>query len=132
MQTGIENNHGQRRSGFELLRILAALGVLALHYNDGGIFDGLSKQVNLLVLNLNECFWAWPVDVFLMLCGYFSYQKKRVDLKKPTMLYVQLVVFTWRAVRSACCGAARAWLPGSCLHAFCRSTILWSSISRSI
>ena len=93
MQTGIENNHGQRRSGFELLRILAALGVLALHYNDGGIFDGLSKQVNLLVLNLNECFWAWPVDVFLMLCGYFSYQKKRVDLKKPTMLYVQLVVF---------------------------------------
>ena len=93
MQTGIENNHGQRRSGFELLRILAALGVLALHYNDSGVFDGLSKQVNLLVLNLNECFWAWPVDVFLMLSGYFSFRNKRVSLKKPAMLYVQLVVF---------------------------------------
>lgn len=109
MQAGIENRHSQRQSGFELLRILAVLGVVALHYNDAGMFADLSKQINVLTLELNECFWAWSVDAFLMITGYFSYKKKRIDLKKPTMLYVQLVVF--RQLGSA----IDAWKSGTTL-----------------
>ena len=82
-----------RQSNVEILRILAAMGVIALHYNDGAMYTVLDKASNLLVLQISECVWAWPVNVFIMIMGYFSYTRKSSDLKKPITLIFQLIVF---------------------------------------
>ena len=79
----------ERKSGIELLRIVAACGVIALHYNDMSI----ANQTNALALSMNECLWAWSVDVFLMISGYCSFRRQEIDWKKPVRLYVQLVFF---------------------------------------
>ncbi|MBQ9686536.1 MAG: hypothetical protein IJV41_08355 [Oscillospiraceae bacterium] len=88
-----KNPRVERQSNMELLRILAAMGVIALHYNDAAMFSGLGKEINLLVLDLDECLWAWPVDVFLMLSGFFSWKKEKVNGKKAFQLYFQLMIF---------------------------------------
>ena len=79
----------ERNSNLELLRIAAACGVIALHYNDMSI----ASQTNALALSMNECLWAWSVDVFLMISGYCSSRRMEIDWKKPVRLYVQLVFF---------------------------------------
>ena len=79
----------ERNSNLELLRIAAACGVIALHYNDMSI----ANQTNALALSMNECLWAWSVDVFLMISGYCSSRRMEIDWKKPVRLYVQLVFF---------------------------------------
>ena len=86
----------QRQSNMDLLRILAAMGVIALHYNGLEEYGGFAlsqNAVNMTLLGLNECLWAWPVNAFIMLSGYFMYKRERIDIKKPVMLFVQLVVF---------------------------------------
>lgn len=86
----------QRQSNMDLLRILAMLGVIALHYNGLEEYGGFAlsqSTVNMTLLGLNECLWAWPVNAFIMLSGYFLYRRERIDIKKPVMLFVQLVVF---------------------------------------
>ena len=89
--TGIRN---ERSSNIELLRIVAACGVIALHYNDLAI----SNETNRLVLSMSDVFWAWSVDVFLMISGFCSFRRMEFDWKKPVMLYVQLVFFRLFAV----------------------------------
>ncbi len=87
---------GQRQSNMELLRILAMMGVIALHYNglgESGGFTQAQNALNLTLLEINECLWAWPVNAFIMLSGYFLYRREKIDIKKPVMLFVQLVVF---------------------------------------
>ena len=86
----------QRQSNMDLLRILAMLGVIALHYNGLEEYGGFAlsqSAVNMTLLGLNECLWAWPVNAFIMLSGYFLHRRERIDIKKPVMLFVQLVVF---------------------------------------
>ena len=86
----------QRQSNMDLLRILATIGVIALHYNGIEEYGGFSlsqNEVNMTLLGLNECLWAWPVNVFIMMSGYFMYKREKVDIKKPVMLFVQLIVF---------------------------------------
>lgn len=86
----------QRQSNMDLLRILAMLGVIALHYNGLEEYGGFAlsqSAVNMTLLGLNECLWAWPVNAFIMLSGYFLYRRERIDIKKPVILFVQLVVF---------------------------------------
>lgn len=91
----------QRQSNMELLRILAMMGVIALHYNGLGEYGGFAltqNSFNLTLLEINECFWAWPVNAFIMLSGYFLYKRKKADngimyIYKPVKLFAQLVVF---------------------------------------
>ena len=86
----------QRQSNMDLLRILATIGVIALHYNGLEEYGGFAlsqNAVNMELLSLNECLWAWPVDAFIMLSGYFLYKREKINIKKPIMLFVQLFVF---------------------------------------
>lgn len=68
----------ERNSAFDVLRILLALFVIALHFNnsrDGGAFvfaNGISREIVLLM----EAFAICAVNVFLMLSGYFLCERK--------------------------------------------------------
>lgn len=84
-----------RQSNMELLRIIAILGVILLHYN-GGAGNGfalVTSYENTVLLYTLEFAYAWAVNAVLMLSGYFMYERKRVSMKKPIMLLVQLLVF---------------------------------------
>lgn len=85
-----------RQSNMELVRILAIMCVIALHYNlpdMGGGFAYVSNHINSAFLQAVEALSGWPVDAFLMLSGYFMCTKKRVSIRKPIELLVELIVF---------------------------------------
>lgn len=89
------NKHQEniRLTNFELLRIVAIMGVVILHYNEdiGHAFDYVdcfSVKGNILYL-LEEIFIC-SVNVFLLISGYFSIYKKQIDLMKPLILIIQV------------------------------------------
>lgn len=87
-----------RSSNIELLRILAVMGVVILHYNYseiGGAFKyAVAGSMNYHILYFLESLVACAVDLFVLITGYFLSDAKRVRLIKPVMLVVQVVVFS--------------------------------------
>ena len=83
-----------RSSNIELMRILAAFGVIARHYDDAGSFLGVSKY---FVFDMCDCFFAWVVTAFFMISGYCSFRRTEVNWEKPIKLYIQLVFFQFFA-----------------------------------
>lgn len=83
----------ERNSAFDVLRILLALFVIALHFNnsrDGGAFvfaNGISREIVLLM----EAFAICAVNVFLMLSGYFLCERKDRNAFKPISLIIKVV-----------------------------------------
>ncbi len=86
-----------RRSNIELLRIVAALGVIILHYNNpniGGGFGAAAKgSFNLAILHFFEVVFICAVNLFVLISGYFLRDSKKCDLLKPIELLTQLFVF---------------------------------------
>lgn len=83
-----------RESGIELLRILAAIGVVLLHYNDGKAFtlvqNGSAQQYTLYLL---ESIAICAVDLFILISGFFlSGTQKRSNIK-PLELIFQVIFF---------------------------------------
>ena len=84
-----------RQSNLELLRILAIMCVILLHYNNenvGHAFEYVQRRDNYYLLYTLEILSAWPVNVIMMLSGYFMSTKTRADIKKPVALMVQLIL----------------------------------------
>ena len=83
----------ERNSAFDVLRILLALFVIALHFNNswgGGAFvfaNGISREIVLLM----EAFAICAVNVFLMLSGYFLCERKDGNAFKPISLIIKVV-----------------------------------------
>ncbi|MGN0240417.1 MAG: acyltransferase [Candidatus Weimeria sp.] len=79
----------------ELLRILAAIGVIVLHYNNpmmgGGlnIAEGVNKGLLYMLEALNVC----AVNVFVLINGFFDVEHQKRDLMKPLKLIVQVMLF---------------------------------------
>ena len=80
----------ERNSNLELLRIVAACGVIARHYDDGMAFQGMAKY---FVFDMCDCFFAWVVTAFFMISGYCSFRRTENNWRKPVELYIQLVFF---------------------------------------
>ena len=80
----------QRDSNLELLRILAAFGVIVLHYNNaniGGAYGAVTAtSFGAFVLYFLEAMALCAVDLFMMITGYFQCKKRSVNLAKPLML----------------------------------------------
>lgn len=89
--------HAERQSGVELLRILAAMGVIALHYCNPGIGGGFkfveSGSINSSILLFVESLYICAVNIFMIISGYFMCRSLKADLKKPIGLLLQLIVF---------------------------------------
>lgn len=81
-----------RQSGIELLRILTACAVVMLHYNDGRAFTYVtSGGANEIALYLLESLCICAVDLFVLICGYFSCTTQKRSLMKPFELYFESV-----------------------------------------
>lgn len=84
-----------RKQNFEILRILATIGVIMVHLN-GIVFEvfstqGLSK-LNMVISSVLYGFSIESTIVFILIMGYFNYQKCAVKLYKPILLLIQNVV----------------------------------------
>ncbi|MCR5656305.1 MAG: acyltransferase family protein [Butyrivibrio sp.] len=91
------NKTKDRQSNIELLRILAALGVIILHYNNPTYGKGFTNaapfSANQFVLILLEALTICAVNVFVIITGYFMVNAKRADIFKPVRLLFQQVFF---------------------------------------
>ena len=87
-----------RESNIELLRILAMLGVIILHYNNPSIGGGLSfvksGSINYWFLNLIESIFVCAVNLFMIISAYFMASSNKRDLWKPIQLLAQVIIFS--------------------------------------
>lgn len=80
-----------RESGIELLRILAACGVILLHYNDGKAFKWVeSNTINQYLLFGIESLCICAVDLFMVISGYFLGTTQKRKAIKPVELILQI------------------------------------------
>ena len=87
----------ERQSNIELLRILAIMGVIVLHYNNpvmgGGIKYVREGSVNFYVLYVLESIFACGVDLFMLISGYFMFKSRKRNIWRPIELIVQVMIF---------------------------------------
>lgn len=87
----------ERQSNIELLRILAIMGVIVLHYNNpvigGGITYAEEGSVNFYLLYFLESLFACGVNLFMLISGYFMCESGKRNLWRPVELIVQVIVF---------------------------------------
>lgn len=87
-----------RKSNIELLRILAIIGVIVLHYNNrdaGGGFKYVTlNSANEWLLRILESLFICAVDVFILITGYFMCRANKRSLIKPLQLIVQVMAFS--------------------------------------
>ncbi len=90
-------DRAERQSNIELLRIVAALGVIVLHYNNPSIGGGYKAvadgSINQLVMTVSEAAFICAVNLFVLITGYFMKNSSKRDLLKPIELFAQLAVF---------------------------------------
>lgn len=98
---------GQRQSNIELLRLLAMVGVILLHYNNKTIGGGLAfvpaGSVNEYVLLVLESAAICGVNLFIMISGYFLSQTNHRSVGKMLSLVLQVCLFScaWYLIRVA-------------------------------
>lgn len=85
-----------RNSSIELLRILAACGVILLHYNNASIGGGMKyvqdNSINEWYLHLIQAIFCTSVNIFILISGYFQSGKK-ISSRKILDLFT-LTLFT--------------------------------------
>ena len=86
----------KRQSSIELLRIVAIIGVIIMHYCNGEIGGGMTYvdkgSVNEYIMRFIIVLFAFAVDLFFMISGYFmtySYQRK---IRKPLSLIIHVML----------------------------------------
>lgn len=86
-----------RQSNFELLRIVSMFMIVGLHYFNGsmgGALDNLnSGQPNYYITYLLESLFIVSVNCFVLITGYFSINKKTVQINQVIDLLVQMVFY---------------------------------------
>lgn len=86
-----------RESNIELLRILAMLGVIILHYNNpsmGGLSFVKYGSLNYWFLNIVESIFVCAVNLFMIISAYFMASSNKRDLWKPIQLLAQVIIFS--------------------------------------
>lgn len=94
------NAQGKRQSNVELLRIMAMIGVIVLHYiaepgeilanvTIGGGGEG-GKIYGIALIN-SICVCA--VDLFIFISGYFMWKANMISIKKPVQLLTEVIIF---------------------------------------
>lgn len=93
----IKKNAVVRDSNIELLRILAILGVIVLHYNNANMGGGLKYvpvgSLKYYLLYLLETIFICGVNVFVLISGYFMSASQKRSIVKPLQLLIQVIVF---------------------------------------
>ncbi len=86
-----------RNSGIELLRILAAMFVIVLHYCNptmgGGLLGAIGCPMNYYFLLFCVSLCCCAVNIFIIISGYFLIENDKRTLGKPLSLLFQVVLF---------------------------------------
>lgn len=89
---GIMKSSIKRNSSFELLRIIAILMVLILHYFNGGMGGALNNvkvnSFNYYSVYIIESLSIIAVNLFILISGYFMCKKKEVKINKALNLII--------------------------------------------
>ncbi len=87
----------ERESNIELLRVIAAIGVIILHYNNASIGKALANVVsgstNERLLLALEALSICAVNVFMLISGYFGCTAQKSSWAKTLCLLLQLILF---------------------------------------
>ena len=81
-----ENIEKKRDSSFELLRIIAIMMVLTMHYLNAKMGGALSSQnipsthMNFYITRLMVSFSIVAVNCFILITGFFMYKKDRIKI----------------------------------------------------
>ncbi|MBR5089249.1 MAG: acyltransferase [Ruminiclostridium sp.] len=90
-------DRANRQSNIELLRIIAACGVIILHYNNPKIGGGYAAvtdgSINQAIMTFFESLSICAVNLYVLISGYFMRGSMKRDFLKPVGLIAQLVVF---------------------------------------
>lgn len=93
----MNSNKKTRESNIELLRIFASMGVIILHYTNGGIGGGtsfVSGTVNVFVMHLYQAIAFCAVDLFIMISGYFLCATQKRKISKVFLFCFQASFFS--------------------------------------
>lgn len=85
-----------RNSNIELLRILAVMGVIVLHFNGvyGNAFDYVEQgTVNSYILRLLESLFIPAVNIFVLITGYYLCTECERKVVKVACLVIQVMTF---------------------------------------
>ena len=91
------NGKSVRQSNIELLRIVAAIGVVLLHYNNpligGGFKYVAGGSINEFILTVLETAAIPAVNLFVLISGYFLCRSSKRDGFKIVKLLMQYFIF---------------------------------------
>lgn len=91
-------NREERASNLELLRIIAALFVIIVHYNNTGSGKAFlyteDMPTHYQILLLLEMAAICAVNIFVMISGYFLCTSKCVKIWKVIRLYIDVIFFS--------------------------------------
>lgn len=86
-----------RKSNIELLRIICILMVITLHYLNGKMGGALNNVIigsfNYYLVHFIESLCVVAVNVFIIITGYFSYQRSKIKISKPIYLLYLSVIY---------------------------------------
>ena len=85
-----------RNSSIELLRIIAVLGVVILHFNGvyGNAFEYVETgAINDIALRYLESLFVPAVNLFVLISGYYMCSTYKRPVVKPIYLIIQVMVF---------------------------------------
>jgi len=87
----------KRNPSIELLRIIAIIGVVILHYNNagsGGAFKYVqSGTLNYYVIYFTESIYICAVDLFVFISSYYLSSTYNRKLSKVVSLIIQVIIF---------------------------------------
>lgn len=83
-----------RASNIELLRIIAALGVMILHWNYNGGLALMRGGGGYYIFLLLECIDICAVNLFMLISGYYLCKNKVVDLWKPIEIITETIAIS--------------------------------------
>ena len=125
-----------RNSSVELLRIICAIGIVVLHYNNenlGGAFQYVeTESMKEKWLYLSESICIMAVNVFVLISGYYSARKSKGNTEKIFDLLVQTGIFIEIFyLLDVFCGGQKLTIRGVLLHLFPNYyfVILFSALS---
>ena len=91
----MDNVKKTRESGVELLRIIAALMVMALHINTELLISPTTLKENLLfssfMIDISSC----CVDIFILITGFYLSKTNKRTIAKPLYLILMFLLFRW-------------------------------------
>ena len=84
----------QRKSNYELLRIIAIIFIISFHYVYKGGFIYETLSVNKMIVNIFTMLGEVGVNLFIFITGYFLIQsKKNISIKKVISLILEIFFY---------------------------------------